>query len=106
VPELTPSSTLASAFLGFSFVMSFPTKAQREQAMREEEAEQQEEYDDKRVFELGQWPASPGSPMFPMTPTTPRTRAFQTLDGTLNTPRTNRDLPLRQHIAMDNKEAR
>jgi hypothetical protein len=98
--ELTVGSVLFFVHFTVAVVMAFPARSQKEAHAEEvEEKRQMSEYETKRYdYEMNQM-SQPGSPMYP--PMTPRTMAFNTLDGTLAAKRqTNKDLPLRHHIAM------
>ena len=96
-------SVLFLVYFIVSLVSAVPNATQRAENMHKEVDIESpiSYYDDKKWdFELNRLPNTPGSPSFPKTPMTPRTVAFQTLDGTIGGRKPNKDLPLRQHIAM------
>jgi len=114
-PELQGYCKQAKASFGITIVMcslffvhflvalfqAIPSKSQKESRAQDVlEEKTMSEYEAKRYdFEMDRMSQAPGSPMF--SPMTPRTMAFNTLDGTLGAKRqTNKDLPLRHHIAM------
>ena len=94
------SSALFFVHFVVALVHAIPTRSQK-QAVKEEMEEKEAAANEKKNYwmELDRMSQAPNSPMFP--PMTPRTVAFNTLDGTMSQKRqTNRDLPLRHHIAM------